>query len=204
MTAADTEAQPPWAAPLACAGHAPRGTIRRRERRPAPAAGPRPGIAGPATRSSRSASLAAVVGAFAYVGTVDPNQPGHYPVCPLLALTGVYCPGCGGLRSALRLRARGLPDSPRDNALAVVGYLALRRGVDRLGGPRGTRPPDAVTSVPRDWWAWAPLLLVFTVVRNLPVRWLAASLINDERPGSGTGANRMRGLRPPPDTIDMA
>ena len=44
--------------------------------------------------------LAAVAGAFAYVGTVDPNEPGHYPVCPLLRLTGVYCPGCGGLRSA--------------------------------------------------------------------------------------------------------
>ncbi len=30
--------------------------------------------------------------AFAYVGTVDPNAPGHYPVCPLLHYTGLYCP----------------------------------------------------------------------------------------------------------------
>ena len=44
--------------------------------------------------------LAAVVGAFAYVAVVDPNEPGHYPACPLLQYTGVYCPGCGGLRSA--------------------------------------------------------------------------------------------------------
>lgn len=35
--------------------------------------------------------------------TVDPGQPGHYPLCPLLALTGLYCPLCGGLRATADL-----------------------------------------------------------------------------------------------------
>ena len=37
---------------------------------------------------------------------VDPNQPGHYPTDPFLAITGLYCPGCGTLR-ALHALARG-------------------------------------------------------------------------------------------------
>ncbi|MGW5120324.1 DUF2752 domain-containing protein, partial [Streptomyces noursei] len=41
-------------------------------------------------------TLAAVTAAFAWVGAVDPNEPGHYPVCPLLHLTGLLCPACGG------------------------------------------------------------------------------------------------------------
>ena len=30
--------------------------------------------------------------ATAYVGLVDPNAPGHYPLCPTKYLTGVDCP----------------------------------------------------------------------------------------------------------------
>ena len=35
----------------------------------------------------------------AYVANVDPNVAGHYPTCPILAVTGWYCPGCGTLRA---------------------------------------------------------------------------------------------------------
>ena len=37
--------------------------------------------------------------AVGYVTAVDPGPAGHYPGCPLLWLTGWYCPGCGGLRA---------------------------------------------------------------------------------------------------------
>jgi Protein of unknown function (DUF2752) len=33
------------------------------------------------------------------LATVDPHQPGHYPTCPFLFMTGLYCPGCGSLRA---------------------------------------------------------------------------------------------------------
>lgn len=47
------------------------------------------------------APLAAVAGtaiALGYLAAVDPNQPGHYPLCPTQALFGVDCPGCGLMR----------------------------------------------------------------------------------------------------------
>nr|WP_234481646.1 MULTISPECIES: DUF2752 domain-containing protein [unclassified Streptomyces] len=112
--------------------------------------------------------LAAVVAAFAYVGTVDPNEPGHYPVCPLLRLTGLYCPGCGGLRSAHAFVHGDLVTALHDNAPAVAAYLgfAVLWTVWVVRAVRG-RPvrlePGAVRL-----WALGAFLLVFTVVRNLP------------------------------------
>ncbi|POX52164.1 hypothetical protein C3489_18415 [Streptomyces sp. Ru71] len=112
--------------------------------------------------------LAAVAGAFAYVGAVDPNEPGHYPACPLLRLTGLYCPGCGGLRSAHAVVHGDVTGALHDNAPAVLGYLAFAVlwTVWVVHAVRG-RPfrPDLR---PAYLWTLGGLLLVFTVVRNLP------------------------------------
>ncbi|MDC0770068.1 DUF2752 domain-containing protein [Streptomyces sp. HD] len=133
---------------------------------------------GPATRSGAGAALgrlavpagvlAAVVGAFAYVGAVDPNEPGHYPACPLLQYTGIYCPGCGGLRSAHAVVHGDFAAALQDNALAVVGYLvfAVVWTVWVVRTARG-RPLRIDLPTARLWAAGA-LLLAFTVVRNLP------------------------------------
>lgn len=112
--------------------------------------------------------LAAVAGAFAYVGTVDPNQPGHYPVCPLYRITGLYCPGCGGLRSAHAFIHGDFLAALQDNAMAVVGYLgfAVLWTVWVVRAARG-RPPRLALG-PVHLWTLGTLLLVFTVVRNLP------------------------------------
>ncbi|MFJ5800303.1 DUF2752 domain-containing protein [Streptomyces decoyicus] len=114
-------------------------------------------------------ALAAAIAAFGRLGAVDPNEPGHYPVCPLLHLTGLFCPACGGLRSAHAVAHGDLAAALGANALAVAGYAAcavfwavwVSRAVRgrRTAGPR----PRAV-----HWWALGGLLLVFTVVRNLP------------------------------------
>lgn len=113
--------------------------------------------------------LAGVAAAFAYVGTVDPNHPGHYPVCPFLALTGLYCPACGGLRSAHAVVHGDLGGALHDNALAVVGYgvclvlWVLWAAREVRGRPVvGRRPGPAV------WWCLGAVLVLFTVVRNLP------------------------------------
>ncbi|MDX3450448.1 DUF2752 domain-containing protein [Streptomyces sp. ME02-8801-2C] len=112
--------------------------------------------------------LAAVAGAFAYVGTVDPNEPGHYPVCPLLRLTGVYCPGCGGLRSAYAFVHGDWATALGANALAVAGYLAFAVlwTVWVVRAARGR--PMRIDLGPVQLWSLGALLLVFTVVRNLP------------------------------------
>ncbi|CAM5745229.1 DUF2752 domain-containing protein [Streptomyces afghaniensis] len=112
--------------------------------------------------------LAAVAAAFAYVGAVDPNEPGHYPACPLLRYTGLYCPGCGGLRSAHAFVHGDVPAALHANALAVLGYLAFAVlwTVWVVHAVRGR----AMRIDPRPGLVWSlgALLLVFTVVRNLP------------------------------------
>ncbi|MFF4538664.1 DUF2752 domain-containing protein [Streptomyces aureus] len=112
--------------------------------------------------------LAVVAGAFAYVGTVDPNQPGHYPVCPLFRLTGLYCPGCGGLRSAHAFAHGDLATALTDNALAVGGYLAFAVlwSVWVIRVLRGR--PVRLEAGRVHLWVFGALVLVFTVVRNLP------------------------------------
>jgi hypothetical protein len=112
--------------------------------------------------------LAAVAGAFAYVGAVDPNEPGHYPVCPLLRHTGLYCPGCGGLRSAHAVVHGDVMAALQDNAVAVLGYLgfAVLWTVWVVRAARGR--PMRIDLGPRHLWTLGTLLLVFSVVRNLP------------------------------------
>lgn len=145
---------------------------------PAPAPAAPAGPAGPSTGTGTGAvlrrlavpagMLAAVVGAFAYVEAVDPNQPGHYPVCPLLRLTGVYCPGCGGLRSAHAFVHGDIAAALTDNALAVAGYVVFAAvwafWVIRVARGR----PARLDLGPVHLWSVGALVLVFTVVRNLP------------------------------------
>ncbi len=128
------------------------------------------------TDSGRVAALAkplgtaaAALAATAYVGVVDPNDPGHYPTCPFLALTGAFCPGCGSLR-AVHALATGDPAAAVGlNVLTVVGLVVLAviwgRWAVRSwrGQPRSSVAP-----------AWSLYLMlgvavVFWVVRNLPV-----------------------------------
>ncbi|MFH8564437.1 DUF2752 domain-containing protein [Streptomyces sp. NPDC017988] len=112
--------------------------------------------------------LAAVAGAFAYVGAVDPNEPGHYPACPLLRLTGIYCPGCGGLRSAHAFVHGDFTAALGANALAVAGYglFAVLWAVWVVRAARG-RPPR-IDLRPAQLWGAGVLVAVFTLVRNLP------------------------------------
>jgi len=138
-----------------------------------PALAPQPD--GPAPEASLGrrvamplATIGAVAAAFAYVGTVDPNEPGHYPVCPLLRITGIYCPGCGGLRSAHAFIHGDLATAFGANAAAVVGYgiFAVVMTVWLIRAVRGR--PFAIGLTPGWWWAVGSVLVIFSVVRNLP------------------------------------
>ncbi|GAA2651071.1 DUF2752 domain-containing protein [Streptomyces spororaveus] len=138
---------------------------------PVPAGPGQPGPASP-SRAMRLAVpafyLAGVTAAFAYVGAVDPNEPGHYPVCPLFRLTGVLCPGCGGLRSAHAFAHGDLVTALGANALAVVGYFVFA-GFMALWLVRAFRggPTPRIVLRRRYWWAIGALALVFVIVRNL-------------------------------------
>ncbi|WP_406149936.1 DUF2752 domain-containing protein [Streptomyces sp. NBC_01012] len=137
---------------------------------PDPARAPAPA---PVSRLRRLATpvgaMAAVVGAFGYVATVDPNEPGHYPVCPMLRFTGLLCPGCGGLRSAHAFAHGDLATALGANAVAVIGY-AVFAAVWLLWMVRASRGRSLrIALAPGCLWGIGAVLLVFSVVRNLPV-----------------------------------
>ncbi|MEV0114698.1 DUF2752 domain-containing protein [Streptomyces sp. NPDC050844] len=112
--------------------------------------------------------LGSVVAAFAYVGTVDPNEPGHYPPCPLLRLTGIFCPGCGGLRSAHAVIHGDLAAALGANALAVAGYVVFAV-VWTLWAVRAVRGrPLRIALGTAQLYGVGALIAVFTLVRNLP------------------------------------
>jgi hypothetical protein len=127
----------------------------------------------------------AVLASATYVGLVDPNATGHYPLCPTKYLTGLDCPGCGGLRSVHALMHGDVVGALDHNALVVLLIIPVAvalwvRSVIRAW--RGTPPPET-----EPWWSrravlWAAVALfaVFTVVRNVPdvaaFAWLSSSL----------------------------
>ncbi|GII65779.1 hypothetical protein Skr01_58640 [Sphaerisporangium krabiense] len=114
--------------------------------------------------------LAAVAAAaVAYVGVVDPNRPGHYPTCPFLLLTGLYCPGCGTLR-ALNALAHADPVAALGlNPLAVltIPFLVFWWGRWLVRAWRG-RPVRTRLAPPIYIWSFLGLIIVYWIVRNLP------------------------------------
>lgn len=54
----------------------------------------------------------------------DPHVPNSWGYCPVLALTGWYCPGCGGLRAINDLAHGDLLGAASSNVYAV-GIFAL-------------------------------------------------------------------------------
>ncbi|PSJ27296.1 hypothetical protein B7P34_18355 [Streptosporangium nondiastaticum] len=111
--------------------------------------------------------LAAAAG---YVAAVDPNRPGRYPACPLLRCTGLYCPGCGGLRGLHALTHGDLPGALGANALAVAAYAAFAV-FWCVWFTRALRGRGGVSLSPRarHWWGLGAVVTLFTVLRNLPV-----------------------------------
>ena len=99
---------------------------------------------------------------------VDPNEPGHYPTCPWLALTGTFCPGCGSLRAIHALAHADLGTAMARNPLAVIafGWLLVwfvawtRRVV--LRRPRTSMAPPWVL------YGILGVVIAYWVLRNVP------------------------------------
>ncbi len=66
------------------------------------------------------------IGAFTYVGIVDPHRPGSlFPPCPFRLLTGWNCPACGGLRMTHDLLHGDVAAAVVDNGFLLVGLPPL-------------------------------------------------------------------------------
>jgi hypothetical protein len=61
-----------------------------------------------------------VLGGLGYLAAVDPNNPGHYPLCPTQALLGLDCPGCGALRGTHDLITGNVGGALDHNVLLIV------------------------------------------------------------------------------------
>ena len=127
------------------------------------------------TRPAVLWTAAATAAATTVVALVDPNEGGHYPTCPLLALTGIYCPFCGGLRAVHDLAHLDVGGALDRNPLAVVVLPVIAIGW-LLWAQRAFTGRQLLRLQPRPWWGWASIavLLVFMVARNLPgASWLS-------------------------------
>lgn len=101
----------------------------------------------------------------------DPHQQGSWGLCPWLLLTGTYCPGCGGLRGVNDLTNGRLVDAASSNLLLAGGVpvalaLWVRSLRQRWAGVSRPWPPGRVNAA---WGVAAVAVLVFWVVRNLPL-----------------------------------
>ena len=89
------------------------------------------------------------------------------PLCPLRAVTGLWCPLCGGLRSVYALVHLDPVAALRDNAVLVFALpFAIVYWIDwvrreRAGCPRREVPRVIVIAA-------IVAALAFTVVRNVP------------------------------------
>ncbi len=112
----------------------------------------------------------------------DPHAAGSWGLCPSLAITGFYCPGCGGLRAVNDLGNGDLLGAASSNLLfvALVPFLILGWVVWTRRAWRGTPSGAAARGGAAHPYAGLVIgvstvvLVVFGVLRNLPVgAWLA-------------------------------
>jgi Protein of unknown function (DUF2752) len=138
---------------------------------PAPTQLPAPPARPTRSRATRwlcaSGMAAACAGVATYIYTVDPNVSKAYPQCPLKAITGLDCPGCGGLRATHSLLHGDIAGAFDHNVIAaifvpVMAYLIVRWVLQQfdISVPAIRLPKWAAVAVPI-------LILAFTIVRNI-------------------------------------
>jgi hypothetical protein len=106
---------------------------------------------------------AVLAGGLAYIGIGDPHRTDFlFPACPFKALTGLDCPGCGGLRMVHDLLHGDIAAAVVDNVFLLVGLPILATWLLvrwRQGKPVMNWPAIVIIVAAAVTW---------TVVRNLP------------------------------------
>jgi hypothetical protein len=131
------------------------------------------------TRSERMLGPVLTIGGLAAASLAlhlrDPHVTHSWGLCPLYALTGIYCPGCGGLRGVNDLTDGHVGAAASSNlllvlAIPVVVLLLARWTWATWQG----REVDVVPHLSRPVrWGLGALVVAFWVARNLPGSWLA-------------------------------
>ena len=128
------------------------------------------GISPTTERFAAAAGVVAMVAGSGVVTYFDPATTQVFPVCPLYALTGFACPGCGLTRGFHALLHGDVLTALDFNALIPVWAVVLAYVFASmvLLAVRGRGLP-MWPARPRFLWAFMIVLLVFGVLRNLSV-----------------------------------
>ena len=119
-------------------------------------------VAGP------GAAALSVGAATLLLAVVDPNESGHYPLCPLKATTGLDCPGCGGLRCVHDL-ATGHPAAAANQNVFALALLPLVVAAWVVWVVRRWRGDTRRVQIPaRALYVIYGVGIAFAIVRNLP------------------------------------
>jgi uncharacterized protein DUF2752 len=117
-----------------------------------------------------AAALAAAAAAILMLHFFDPATSGLFPPCPLLYLTGWYCPGCGSLRAMHQLLQGNLGAAWALNPLTVLLLPFLAHGTASyvLFEIRGRHLPSLF--LPAVWIrTLCAVIILFGIARNIPL-----------------------------------
>ncbi len=121
-------------------------------------------------RRLRGPALAAA-GATAFVlavHVVDPNEPGSYPTCPWLLITGTWCPGCGALRATRALTEGDIGTALARNPVTVIAWVAMVIGFANWTFRMWTGRQKKRLAPAWVLYTLFGALLAFWVLRNVP------------------------------------
>ena len=106
----------------------------------------------------------------------DPHVHGSWGLCPMYAATGIYCPGCGGLRAVNDLTRGHISAAFSSNVVvtALIPVAVVLLGlwaVDRWRGRYRSIPWQRLRPVV---YGLLVVMALFTIARNTgPGAWLA-------------------------------
>jgi hypothetical protein len=114
-------------------------------------------------------SVAVMAGGSVITAAFDPTTVHFFPVCPLYAMTGFACPGCGLTRAFHALFHGDLATAFGFNALlpiwvAIIAYVWVSLAIYAVTGKSLPMWPTNT----RFLWTFMIVLLVFGVARNIP------------------------------------
>lgn len=150
----------------------------------------------------RAATVVVAAGAVAWIGVAgwlarNERASAAIPIgCPVKALTGLDCPGCGSTRSLGALTQLDLAAALDHNVLVpfalvfvVASFAVWSRAIWSIqqhddGGARASQPLAATDVVRRPEWVIGIAVVIagFTLLRNVEAgTWLASELASTTR-----------------------
>ena len=129
-------------------------------------------VSGSSERAFAATGVAVCVAGAAAVWYFDPVNAGFFPQCPLYAMTGFACPGCGLTRGFHALLNGDVVTALDYNALIPLltvffGYIFISMLMVAMRG-KGIGLGVNKFSMVLIWVTFATLL-IFGVLRNIPV-----------------------------------